>query len=39
MILALKTGQEKGVVEWLTVLHRIRDVPDSNLGQDTGYPG
>jgi hypothetical protein len=26
------------VVEWLTFLIRIREIPDSNLSQDTGYP-
>jgi hypothetical protein len=26
------------VVEWLTLLLRIREVPGSNLGPDTGYP-
>jgi hypothetical protein len=26
------------VVEWLTLLLRIREVPRSNLGPETGYP-
>jgi hypothetical protein len=26
------------VVEWLTPLLHIRDVPGSNLGPETGYP-
>jgi hypothetical protein len=26
------------VVEWLTILLRIREVPDSNLGPETNYP-
>jgi hypothetical protein len=26
------------VLEWLTFLLRVRDVPGSNLGPDTGYP-
>jgi hypothetical protein len=26
------------VVEWLTLLLRIWEVPGSNLGQETGYP-
>jgi hypothetical protein len=26
------------VVEWLTLLLHICEVPGSNLGQDTGYP-
>jgi hypothetical protein len=23
---------------WLAILHRVREVPGSNLGQETGYP-
>jgi hypothetical protein len=26
------------MVEWLTLLFRIREVPGSNLGPETGYP-
>jgi len=26
------------VIEWLTILLRIREVPGSNLGPETGYP-
>jgi hypothetical protein len=26
------------VVEWLALLLRIREVPASNLGSETGYP-
>jgi hypothetical protein len=26
------------VVKWLTILLRIREVPDSNTGPQTGYP-
>jgi hypothetical protein len=26
------------VVEWLALLLCIREVPDSNLGPETGYP-
>jgi hypothetical protein len=26
------------VVKWLTLVLRIRDVPGSNLGPETGYP-
>jgi hypothetical protein len=26
------------VVEWLTLLLRIREVPGTNLGSETGYP-
>jgi hypothetical protein len=26
------------VVEWLTLLSRIRQVSDSNLGPENGYP-
>jgi hypothetical protein len=30
--------ETKVVVEWLTILLHIREVPDSNLGPETGYP-
>jgi hypothetical protein len=26
------------VVEWLTLLPRIREAPGSNIGQETGHP-
>jgi hypothetical protein len=26
------------VIEWLTLLLRIREVPISNVGPETGYP-
>jgi hypothetical protein len=26
------------MIEWLTILLRIREVPGSNFGQETGYP-
>jgi hypothetical protein len=30
--------QPNDVVEWLKLLLRIREVPGSNLGTQTGYP-
>jgi hypothetical protein len=34
-----ETQSPNVVVEWLTLLLRIREVPDSNMGLKTGYPG
>jgi hypothetical protein len=31
-------GKPNVVVEWLILLHFIREVPESNLGLETGYP-
>jgi hypothetical protein len=30
--------EQKNVVEWLTLLLRIREVPGSNQGPETGVP-
>jgi hypothetical protein len=35
--LPMTTTEPNVVVEWLA-LHRIRENPDSNFGQETGYP-
>jgi hypothetical protein len=34
----IKTFSKNVVVEWITLLFRIREVPCSNLGPETGYP-
>jgi hypothetical protein len=33
----MNTNSPCVVVEWLTLLVRIREVPASNIGQETGY--
>jgi hypothetical protein len=39
MMEAVSTSETPNVViEWLTLLLRIWEVPSSNLGSETGYP-
>jgi hypothetical protein len=38
LVLLPFTGHMSVVMEWYTLMLHIRDVPDSNLDQETGYP-